>query len=379
MNGFLGWEDPRQQAITAIAGGLLGGKGSFSSIAGQALLGGMDQYNRAGQYQAQRQEQQMRMDQYRAAQQDAVAKQLAQEKLLAQLRQQYPNDPTKALAAELAPGEWAKQQFSAPAKPIIEERFNPETGRPEKVMLQDGQWVPFGGQQAAPTGETPQLAKLIQLRDALPAGDPNRAIYDAAIRKATTHAPAPSATVSNFISPSTPGQESADKKYAADFIEFATGGYADVLKQIDQLREASAALGDGSNISGPIIGALPDSVLSVTPGGQKAVATKEMIQEVAQRNLRIILGAQFTEKEGERLISRVFNPRLGEAENKKRVDRLIRQISEAAKAKLDAARYFQQNGSLVGWQGRMPRLSDFDPDPAPASGASGGWSIQRVE
>lgn len=195
MNGFLGWEDPRQQAITAIAGGLLGGKGSFSSIAGQALLGGMDQYNRAGQYQAQRQEQQMRMDQYRAAQQDAVAKQLAQEKLLAQLRQQYPNDPTKALAAELAPGEWAKQQFSAPAKPIIEERFNPETGRPEKVILQDGQWVPFGGQQAAPAGETPQLAKLIQLRDALPPGDPTRGIYDAAIKKATTHAPAASANV----------------------------------------------------------------------------------------------------------------------------------------------------------------------------------------
>lgn len=377
MAGFLGWDDPRNQAITAVAGGLLGGKGSFSNIAGNAILGGMDQYNRAGLTQAKQQYYQSHQQEAAMKQQEALRKQLAQEKLLAQLREQYPNDPTKALAAQLAPEEFAKQQFAAPAKPIIETRFNPQTGRQEKVMLQGDQWVPFGGQEAAPTGDTPQLAKLIELRDSLPPGHPNRAVYDAAINKATSHAPAPSATVSNFINPSTPGQESADKKYATDFVEFATGGYADVVKQLDQLREARASLTDGSNISGPIIGAMPDSVLSVT--NPKAVAVKEMIQEVAQRNLRIILGPQFTEKEGAQLISRVFNPRLSEAENKKRVDRLMQQIGEAAKAKLDAARYFQQNGSLVGWQGRLPRLTDFDPDPAAPGGASGGWSIQRVE
>lgn len=175
---------------------------------------------------------------------------------------------------------------------------------------------------------------------------------------ADSSASAPS--VQNFIMPATPGQEAADKKFAGDFIDFATGGYADVVKQLDQLREASNTLGSGASISGPFMGNLPDAVLAAT--NPQAVSTKEMIQEVAQRNLRVILGAQFTEKEGERLIARVFNPRLGEAENKKRVDRLIRQIGDAAKAKLDASQYFQQHGSLTGWQGRLPRLSDFDPD-----------------
>lgn len=198
---------------------------------------------------------------------------------------------------------------------------------------------------------------------------------------ADSSASAPS--VQNFIMPATPGQEAADKKFGADFVEFATGGYADVVKQLDQLREASNTLGSGASISGPFMGNLPDAVLAAT--NPQAVSTKEMIQEVAQRNLRVILGAQFTEKEGERLIARVFNPRLGEAENKKRVDRLIRQIGDAAKAKLDAAQYFQQHGSLTGWKGRLPRLSDFDPDfrkkesePAAPSLPS-GWSIEKVQ
>src|SRR5690606_8783450 len=105
-------------------------------------------------------------------------------------------------------------------------------------------------------------------------------------------------------------------------------------------------------------------------------STKEKVEEVVQRNLRVILGAQFTEKEGERLISRAYNPRLSEAENKARVDRLIQQISEAAKAKLDAAQYFQQHGSLVGWKGRLPRMSDFDPEP-PKGGTAEG-KVQNI-
>lgn len=181
---------------------------------------------------------------------------------------------------------------------------------------------------------------------------------------------AASQSVNNFVMPSTPGQKKADEKFGVDFVDFATGGYADVMKQLDQLREASATLGSGKAISGPIMGNMPDSVLAVT--NPQAVATKEAIQEVAQRNLRLILGAQFTEKEGERLIARVFNPRLSETENKKRVDRLIKQIGDAAKAKLDAAQYFQKHGSLTGWQGRLPRLSDFDPDFGKKEGGASG-------
>ena len=187
---------------------------------------------------------------------------------------------------------------------------------------------------------------------------PNQQFQDYDLRKAATGRP--STTVSNYIMPATPGQEAVDKKYATDFVEFATGGYADVVKQLDQLKEAAKSLRSGETITGTLVGNLPEAVRAATH--PQAVATRELIEEVVQRNLRLILGAQFTEKEGERLIARAFNPRLSEAENAKRLDRLIKQIGDAAQAKLDAAEYFRANGTLTGWQGKLPRLSDFEPD-----------------
>jgi hypothetical protein len=74
------------------------------------------------------------------------------------------------------------------------------------------------------------------------------------------------------------------------------------------------------------------------------------------------LGAQFTEKEGERLISRAYNPVLSQPENKKRVDRLIKQIQSAAEAKLEASRYFMAKGTLEGWKGKLWKMEDFNPE-----------------
>ena len=148
----------------------------------------------------------------------------------------------------------------------------------------------------------------------------------------------------------------------------AQGGVADVSKQLSQLREASKALGEDDSLTGPVRGQLPESVRSVT--NPKAVATKNAVEEVVQRNLRLVLGAQFTEKEGEKLIARAYNPLLMPAENKRRVDRLVTQIESAAAAKIDAARYFEQNGTLKGWRGRLPTVADIEaglqPDDKPA-------------
>jgi hypothetical protein len=160
----------------------------------------------------------------------------------------------------------------------------------------------------------------------------------------------------------TTGQSAVDKEFAKEYVAFrAAGGYADIEKQLGQLQEASAALASDPSLTGPIRGALPDAVRAVT--NPQAVATKEKVQEVAQRNLRLVLGAQFTEKEGERLIARVYNDRLPPEENKRRVDRLITQITDAAKAKQSAADFFEKNGTLTGWDGKLYTISDFEPEP----------------
>ena len=96
-----------------------------------------------------------------------------------------------------------------------------------------------------------------------------------------------------------------------------------------------------------------------------------------QRNLRLILGAQFTEKEGQRLIARAYNPSLSEQENAKRVRNLIKQMQSAAEAKASAARYFEENGTLAGWKGKLPSMRDFAPEKAEKKKQV--WSIKRVD
>jgi len=154
----------------------------------------------------------------------------------------------------------------------------------------------------------------------------------------------------------TVGEETIDREFAKSIIEFNP---ADIEKGLTQLREASDRLGgtakdkDGNaiepeNLTGVMVGIMPDSFNDII--NPQASEVKEAVEEVVQRNLRLVLGAQFTEKEGQRLISRAYNPRLDETENKKRVDRLIKSIESAMKEKQSQARYFNKNGTLKGYQ-----------------------------
>jgi hypothetical protein len=86
---------------------------------------------------------------------------------------------------------------------------------------------------------------------------------------------------------------------------------------------------------------------------------KQRVEEVVQRNLRVLLGAQFTEREGERLIARAFDARLGAKENAARLRKLMTQMKTAADQKEGMSRYFEQNGTLMGYRGPRPNVNDF--------------------
>lgn len=174
----------------------------------------------------------------------------------------------------------------------------------------------------------------------------------------------------------TKGQEAADREFGKEYAQWnALGGFADVDKQIAQLDRVSGELGKpGNDYTGPVVGQVPDNVRVLS--NPAAVNAKNLVEEVAQRNLRLVLGAQFTQVEGERLIARAYNPLLPPSENKKRVDALIRQIKTAAKARDDAAKYFEENGTLAGWKGKMPTVSDFD-RAIDSAEKSQGWTIRK--
>lgn len=154
-------------------------------------------------------------------------------------------------------------------------------------------------------------------------------------------------------------EEQVDREIAKQYVEWtANGGASDVAKNLSQLTGALQNLQDDTqNLTGGYIGLTPDMVLSfINPA---AISNKEQVEEVVQRNLRLILGAQFTEKEGERLISRAYNDKLDEAENYQRVYRLFKQISRAAEIKQSAMEYYEKHGTIKGWEGSLMTKNDF--------------------
>ena len=94
----------------------------------------------------------------------------------------------------------------------------------------------------------------------------------------------------------------------------------------------------------------------VNPDAENA---KEMVQEVVQRNLKTILGAQFAQKEGEQLISRAYNPTLSPELNARRLRKLYQQMEIARQQREAMAAYFNKNYTLRGYEGPQPNISDF--------------------
>jgi hypothetical protein len=177
--------------------------------------------------------------------------------------------------------------------------------------------------------------------------------------------------------PLTTAQSAVDKSFAPEYAKFVTGGAADAQKALEELRSAHADLKAGKkNLTGPIVGRVP--LESRAMFNQDSVNVEETVANTVQRSLRVILGAQFTQKEGEALIRRAYNPQLSEAKNAERVGRLVTQLERSLIAKQEAAQYYEQNGTLVGYQGKTDfSLSDFNVDGS-ASGGTGGWSIEEV-
>ena len=113
-------------------------------------------------------------------------------------------------------------------------------------------------------------------------------------------------------------------------------------------------------LTGPIVGMAPDLVNAfINPG---ATDVRESIESVVQRNLKAVLGAQFTEKEGERLISRAFNPKLSPERNARRLRLLIEAMEQAAMANNASLEWIMNpdnKSTFQGFTGAVPNMNDM--------------------
>lgn len=173
---------------------------------------------------------------------------------------------------------------------------------------------------------------------------------------------------STFIQPA---QKAYDQAVGKELADFSMTSAADIEKNIGSLREVSKKLSSGKNLSGTVVGNTPEPLLAIT--NPEALDVRQRVEEVAQRNLRAVLGGQFAEREGAQLIARAYNPRLDEATNKRRVDALIKSIESAYRAKQDALDYLQKNGTMAGYNKKFTfTIGDFEraiEDSAPVGGA----------
>ena len=135
----------------------------------------------------------------------------------------------------------------------------------------------------------------------------------------------------------------------------------DVKGNIIKLKEALRQLEDPNNLlTGPIIGQMPDFIMAFL--NPTAIDAREAIEAVVQRNLKAVLGGQFTEREGEKLIKRAYNPLLSREINAKRLRILIEQMDTARlmqDARSDWIHDPKNNGSMRGFDGELPTMEDF--------------------
>ena len=156
-----------------------------------------------------------------------------------------------------------------------------------------------------------------------------------------------------------PGLKAVNEAAAKDYVAWMQGGGSDAAANLAQIGTVLQRLESGEQLTGPFIGVI-NSVGLLPFVNAEAENAKEQVQEVVQRNLRIVLGAQFAQKEGEQLISRAYNPTLTPAENTPRLRKLFKQMSIAAKQKEAMADYFEKNNySLLGYRGPTPDIEDF--------------------
>lgn len=147
----------------------------------------------------------------------------------------------------------------------------------------------------------------------------------------------------------TPAQIQVDKSFAKTYENWeGQGGFANVEKQLSQLDDAIAKLKQDPNLVGKVQGIMPPSGKRIFM--PQSTALQQQVEQAVQNTLRQTLGAQFTEKEGERIMRNSFDPALSAEENIKKISAAAEQLRKQAQATNSAAKYYEEHGSLVGYK-----------------------------
>jgi len=139
------------------------------------------------------------------------------------------------------------------------------------------------------------------------------------------------------------GQKSLDREFAKEYNKWSSGEGASARNQIQALKDVSDSLAAGEVSTGSTSGLMPDALTS-----KSLLKARSDVQSAIMSSLRAVLGAQFTEKEGQKVIKNTWNEQDSPQNNMRRINRLIDNLNAQADAKDNKSMYFEQNGTLQG-------------------------------
>lgn len=153
------------------------------------------------------------------------------------------------------------------------------------------------------------------------------------------------------------GIKELDKSFAKDYSEWNSTSKAAVDKNLERLKQAKQKLEESKSdivgYSGRLVGQLPDVLRSET-----SKTIRDDVRAAAQGALKATLGAQFTEKEGERIMKSAYDESLSPEANIAKIDAAIKELEAGKKAKDDMTKYFEENKTLSGYKA-SPAVAQF--------------------
>jgi len=154
----------------------------------------------------------------------------------------------------------------------------------------------------------------------------------------------------------TAGEEKADQAFANKAVAWKGGEKQQAESNIQNLENKIALLGKGANVSGPQYAFIPEGLMPVVAPG--STAFKDEISDIVFQSLRSTLGAQFTQREAERLINATFNQDLEEKYNLPRLQRLLAKTKSIYNGKQSEMDFYTDTGTLKGYVGETSSFDD---------------------
>lgn len=297
-------------------------------------------------------------EQYAQAQQQAL---LAEDQAANQYEQQLANLRSQGTQTDLSPlmalaDAWGTTPSNLAAsykRPMSQEQRDAQImSLQEKLMAQ---------KQKAASGRTSALQSAISAYKA------SRPDANAGLK---TQLMQSTIAKNNAIAGITPGERSSDIAFGKEYQDWrAQGGYAEVEKNLQALDQAAQALEQDPSLTGGMSSLAPDAIRKRT--NPKGFAVQQSVEQAIQSGLRQTLGAQFTEKEGAQFLARAYDPALSGQENARRIRQQMAVLQKQAAAKEQAARHFEQYGTLKG----LPKSAPIQTSPqAAAPQTNSQWS-----